>query len=62
MYGTLPQRLLAFIKVCLDSGTTFIRITCSCEVGHLYYVYIMESTVHLPVQKDVTSIESRGKE
>ena len=57
MYGTLPPRLLAFIKVCLDSRTTFVRITGSLELGHNCdtFTSIMESTVHLPVQKDVAS-------
>jgi len=50
---------MAFIKVCLDSGTTFVYITGSLELGHYCDTFrsVMESTVHLPVQKDVTSID-----
>lgn len=64
MYCSLPPRLLAFIKVCLDSGTSFVRITGSWEVEHYCdtFTFIMESAVHLPAQKDVTSIECRGKD
>jgi len=64
MYGTLTPRLLAFIKVCLDSVTTFVCISGSLELGHYCDTFrsIMESTVHLPVQKDVTSIECTGKD
>ena len=64
MYGTLPPRLLAFIKVCLDSGTMFVCIIGSLELGHYCDKFrsIMGSTGHLPVKQRVTSIECRGKD